>query len=72
MCRRRRRRRRRSSLDPLNIKEGDGVYFECSIQANPRSYKVVRKHDVSLRRRYYMQGEEEEEEEEEEIVSGPP
>ncbi|XP_068204793.1 uncharacterized protein [Palaemon carinicauda] len=34
-----------SNLDPRNIKEGDDVYFECSIQANPRSYKVVWKHN---------------------------
>ncbi|XP_066978327.1 neural cell adhesion molecule 1-like isoform X2 [Macrobrachium rosenbergii] len=34
-----------SNLDPRNIKEGDDVYFECSIKANPRSYKVVWKHN---------------------------
>ncbi|KAK7073996.1 hypothetical protein SK128_004911 [Halocaridina rubra] len=34
-----------SSLDSQNIKEGDDVYFECAIQANPRAYKVVWKHN---------------------------
>ncbi|KAK3867300.1 hypothetical protein Pcinc_027232 [Petrolisthes cinctipes] len=32
------------SLDPHNIKEGDDVYFECSIHANPRAYKVTWQH----------------------------
>ncbi|XP_071523294.1 protein turtle homolog B-like isoform X2 [Panulirus ornatus] len=34
-----------STLDPHNIKEGDDVYFECSIQANPRVYKVIWEHN---------------------------
>ncbi|XP_037073230.1 uncharacterized protein LOC119094260 [Pollicipes pollicipes] len=34
-----------SSLDPGKIKEGDGVYFECSISANPPVYKKEWKHN---------------------------
>lgn len=36
-----------SNLDPNDIEEGDDVYFECKIQANPQAYKVVWKHNVS-------------------------
>ncbi|KAG0729190.1 B-cell receptor CD22 [Chionoecetes opilio] len=34
-----------SSLNLSNIEEGDDVYFECSIKANPRVYKVVWRHE---------------------------
>ncbi|XP_071543726.1 uncharacterized protein [Panulirus ornatus] len=34
-----------SSLDSTNIKEGDDVYFECSIQANPRVSQVSWRHN---------------------------
>ncbi|KAK8719492.1 hypothetical protein OTU49_014006, partial [Cherax quadricarinatus] len=34
-----------SSLLSHSIKEGDDVYFECSIQANPRAYKVTWQHN---------------------------
>nr|XP_045612714.1 uncharacterized protein LOC123767187 [Procambarus clarkii] len=37
-----------SSLVPSSIKEGDDVYFECSIQANPRAYKVTWQHNGRL------------------------
>ena len=30
-----------STLDPDGIKEGDDVYFECSIDAKPSVYKIV-------------------------------
>lgn len=30
-----------------SIKEGDDVYFECSIQANPDVTRLVWKHEVS-------------------------
>lgn len=33
-----------------DIKEGDDVYFECGIKANPKVYKVQWYHDVSMRR----------------------
>ena len=35
------------SLDPLRIKEGDDVYFECSVKAKPPITKVQWKHNVS-------------------------
>ncbi|CAL4120152.1 unnamed protein product, partial [Meganyctiphanes norvegica] len=34
-----------SSLNPDNIKEGDDVYFECSILANPKAYKITWQHN---------------------------
>ena len=36
-----------SSLNASNIKEGDDVYFECSVKANPRPYKITWRHNVS-------------------------
>ena len=36
-----------ASLDPANIAEGNDVYFECGIDANPDEYKIVWIHDVS-------------------------
>lgn len=35
------------SLNPDDIKEGDGVYFECNIRSNPKPYKMSWYHDVS-------------------------
>uniref|UniRef100_A0ABD2X1F1 Uncharacterized protein n=1 Tax=Trichogramma kaykai TaxID=54128 RepID=A0ABD2X1F1_9HYME len=29
-----------SSLNPDDIKEGDDVYFECAVRANPKAYKL--------------------------------
>lgn len=29
-----------STLNPHDIKEGDDVYFECSVRANPREHKI--------------------------------
>nr|XP_045602790.1 nephrin-like [Procambarus clarkii] len=34
-----------ASLNPTNIREGDDVYFDCHVDANPRAYKVVWKHN---------------------------
>ena len=36
------------TLNPLNIKEGDDVYFECSIRANPQKHRITWFHNVSL------------------------
>ncbi|KAK2575511.1 hypothetical protein KPH14_011232 [Odynerus spinipes] len=30
-----------SSLNPKRIKEGDDVYFECTVRSNPRAYKLT-------------------------------
>ncbi|XP_069953152.1 uncharacterized protein [Cherax quadricarinatus] len=37
-----------ASLDAANIKEGDDVYFECSIQANPAVIRVSWRHDEKV------------------------
>ncbi|KOC66693.1 Cell adhesion molecule 4 [Habropoda laboriosa] len=37
-----------SSLNPKNIKEGDDVYFECNVRANPRAYKLTWFHEVCM------------------------
>ncbi|CAL4063660.1 unnamed protein product, partial [Meganyctiphanes norvegica] len=37
-----------STLDPENIKEGDDVYFECKINANPKPSQVVWLHEGSV------------------------
>ncbi|XP_046401780.1 hemicentin-1 isoform X2 [Ischnura elegans] len=34
-----------SNLNPKDIEEGDDVYFECNVDANPHAYKVVWKHN---------------------------
>ncbi|XP_066589277.1 B-cell receptor CD22-like isoform X2 [Prorops nasuta] len=34
-----------SSLNPREIKEGDDVYFECNVKANPRVYKLTWYHE---------------------------
>lgn len=36
-----------SSLNPEDIKEGDDVYFECNIRANPKTHKLAWFHNVS-------------------------
>ena len=36
------------NIDPLSIAEGNDVYLDCSIKANPRAYKVEWMHNVSL------------------------
>lgn len=36
------------SLNPDDIKEGDGVYFECEVRSNPKPYKLIWYHDVSV------------------------
>lgn len=37
-----------STLNPDDIKEGDDVYFECHIKANPKEHRITWSHDVSL------------------------
>ncbi|KAJ3650050.1 hypothetical protein Zmor_021760 [Zophobas morio] len=39
-----------SSLNPDDIEEGDDVYFECKVNANPEAYKVLWKHNADNRR----------------------
>lgn len=36
-------------MNPDDIEEGDDVYFECKIRANPPAYKVLWKHNVSFK-----------------------
>lgn len=36
-----------SNLNPDEIKEGDDVYFECTVKANPKTHRLVWFHDVS-------------------------
>lgn len=38
-----------STLDPEAIKEGDDVYFECSIKSNPKEHKITWFHNVSMK-----------------------
>lgn len=37
-----------STLNPDDIKEGDDVYFECHIKANPKENRITWWHDVSM------------------------
>ncbi|XP_074036951.1 protein turtle homolog A isoform X2 [Leptinotarsa decemlineata] len=37
-----------NTLNPEDIKEGDDVYFECSIKANPKQHKISWYHDGIL------------------------
>lgn len=36
-----------SNLNPDEIKEGDDVYFECTVKANPKTHRLVWFHNVS-------------------------
>lgn len=38
-----------STLNPDDIKEGDDVYFECHIKANPKEHRITWSHDVCLK-----------------------
>lgn len=38
-----------ASLNPDDIKEGDGVYFECNVDSNPKPYKMSWFQNVSER-----------------------
>ncbi|KAK3850266.1 hypothetical protein Pcinc_043015 [Petrolisthes cinctipes] len=40
-----------ASLDVANIKEGDDVYFECAIDANPRAHLVTWRHNTNRYKR---------------------
>lgn len=35
-----------SKLNPEDVKEGDDVYFECDVRANPHVNKIVWYHEV--------------------------
>ncbi|KZC13410.1 Nephrin [Dufourea novaeangliae] len=37
-----------SNMNPDDIEEGDDVYFECKVTANPDAYKVVWKHNGNV------------------------
>ncbi|XP_015191798.1 PREDICTED: hemicentin-1-like isoform X2 [Polistes dominula] len=37
-----------SNMNPDDIEEGDDVYFECKVRANPWAYKVVWKHNGNV------------------------
>ncbi|XP_076667647.1 nephrin isoform X2 [Andrena cerasifolii] len=37
-----------SNMNPDDIEEGDDVYFECKVNANPSPYKVVWKHNGNV------------------------
>lgn len=37
-----------SSLDPGDIKEGDDVYFECNVRANPAASTLTWFHEVNV------------------------
>ncbi|XP_011639575.1 nephrin, partial [Pogonomyrmex barbatus] len=37
-----------SNMNPDDIEEGDDVYFECKVHANPDAYKVVWKHNGNV------------------------
>ncbi|XP_046751044.1 synaptogenesis protein syg-2-like [Diprion similis] len=37
-----------SNMNPEDIEEGDDVYFECKVHANPEAYKVVWKHNGNV------------------------
>jgi hypothetical protein len=41
-----------SSLNPDDIKEGDDVYFDCTIRANPKAYRLAWFHNVSNGKRF--------------------
>ncbi|KAF3427107.1 hypothetical protein E2986_03408 [Frieseomelitta varia] len=48
------------TLNPDDIKEGDDVYFECSVRANPKVYKLAwfKDQDIGTKRNYLLQGKE--------------
>lgn len=37
-----------SNMNPDDIEEGDDVYFECKVHANPGAYKVIWRHNVNF------------------------
>lgn len=41
-------------LKPENIKAGDDVYFECSIEANPSTHRVQWLQNVSIYKLYIL------------------
>jgi hypothetical protein len=45
-----------STLIADDIKEGDDVYFECHIKANPKEHRISWSHDVSEKKRVSLFG----------------
>lgn len=43
-----------STLNPDDIKEGDDVYFECHIKANPKEHRITWSHDVSVIKFFFL------------------
>jgi hypothetical protein len=43
-----------STLNPDDIKEGDDVYFECHIKANPKEHRITWSRDVSCRKLFHI------------------
>ena len=37
-----------SNIDPEAISEGNDIYMDCEIRANPRAYKVEWSHNVNI------------------------
>ncbi|XP_025154526.1 contactin-1a isoform X4 [Harpegnathos saltator] len=45
-----------STLNAKNIKEGDDVYFECKVRANPEHHKITWRHNGAMLTQNYSAG----------------